>query len=407
VGIIQENKSAIAVVEVLPDRFTTRMWAFLKAPNGSPFFRFMVGPPAHASLLPVRGKWKLVANVPGQSDVAVDVASQTSDGRTIVTAVARALMSVGLQAMPTHRESACQFLRQAHVYSFAAGDMRVAARSGELLADELVKAQPPDLDGAQEVLERAIAAAKSVRDDAGLLRLRLKLDWVRQQREPKPEAETQPASANTPGFNPLPVGPISTVSRERVLEGLRDTLMAAGVDFESGELVDKSGSPSGYWTQIAGRLECRVSLDSHGNASLISLIDGEDSALARRQFHPRGDSTRLAIVLLSAALEDLLDILQSEESRLGDSERLVTAAFPGRGSCAARTSATFSMADLARAWLDVADAIPVEDERAKIAAREVAILVRFADLAPRTAEAGRIAAYKARFDRIAQPEAVR
>ena len=125
-------------MQVLPDRFETESWSYLKAPNGSPFFRFDVSERASASLLPVRGRWVLAVAIPPAPDFSRDIAAMKSSGETVVGSLGRAFYDIGLLAMRQDRELGLSFILQAVLCSTSAGDPVTTAPAGVLVGDALV-----------------------------------------------------------------------------------------------------------------------------------------------------------------------------------------------------------------------------------------------------------------------------
>lgn len=171
-GIVGEMRAAIGVVDALPEGRRDDLWMFLKASNGSPFFRFGVEPPGSASLLPVRRSWLFMASIPGRQDYEEEIAPIATDGPTIVSGVARAFWRLGTES--GHPDAG--LLLQAFVMGRSSGDSLTLAGAGEALADSLIRDE--DYRDALAVLTAAHDGALRVPDGATLWRIEQKLAWV-------------------------------------------------------------------------------------------------------------------------------------------------------------------------------------------------------------------------------------
>ena len=176
-GIFNEVRSATSIAQVLPDRFETESWSYLKAPNGSPFFRFDVSEAARASLLPVRGRWVLAVLIPPTAEFSRDIASMTSSGETIIGNLGRAFYDIGLHLLRQGRHLGQSFMLQAVICSTSAGDPAVTAPAGVLVGDALVA--EGGLDTAEIVLAQAADAAHALGDQQLREGILAKLNWIR------------------------------------------------------------------------------------------------------------------------------------------------------------------------------------------------------------------------------------
>lgn len=171
-------KSAARIVDALPEGRRDDLWAFLKAPNGSPFFRFGVAPPGTASLLPAGRVWRLGMQIPGIHESVDDIAPIAADGRTVVSSVARAFWRIGWTTRG-RPDTADGLLLQAYLMGRSSADASTVAGAGELLGDRA--AQDGNYGDAVTLLSAAQEAATFLRDGAMLARIQSKLAWVNQR----------------------------------------------------------------------------------------------------------------------------------------------------------------------------------------------------------------------------------
>lgn len=175
-GIVAEVRSAVSIVDVLPDRYESGSWAFLKAPNGSPFFRFEISDTAAASMLPVRGRWKLVVSQPPYVEFDRDVAAQAAAGDMIVTRLGRVFADVARDAIAYDRNAGLGFYLQALQCALACGDAATAVNAAVVLGDKAVENN--DFAAARVALVEAQKAAFATGDPHTIESVRTRLVWV-------------------------------------------------------------------------------------------------------------------------------------------------------------------------------------------------------------------------------------